>query len=183
MPRTTWSQVTLYNYRLQLSQIIKVEEERQSSIKFYWNVAARIGAAVGLIGLMAIFPFGELAAPSLVLLLEFAGGTGAILGILTMLNETFFALEKLGDLNAKAREKLFRLGQTDPTALYELGVLLSQSKALCTALIKGALVLILTMPLARLRVAAAALNFQGYVQDVETLFEEGEADGDKAQSR
>ena len=172
--RSVWGQRVLDNYRVRLSQTISDRERDARSVNAIWNVARRVAAALALIGLLAVFPFGEaVALPPFVALLELAGGAAAVLGILTMLHDTFGTLEAAGQLDAKAQERFFRLGQTDPEGLAEVGRLLSGSQELRSAVTNGGLLLLLTMPVAQLRIATAALNFVGLVQDVEILFGKG----------
>ncbi len=171
VPRTSWNQVVLANYRGRLGQTIAETEKLEKSSAAVWSVMARLAAAFSLISLMAIFPFGEaVALPALGVLLEVAGSAAAVLTILTIAHGAFAALEESGKLDAKARDLYYRLGQSDPDGLYQIGRLLSESQELQSAVANGGLVVVLTMPIARLKIAAAALTLAGLVQDLEILF-------------
>jgi hypothetical protein len=179
VPRTSWNQVVLANYRGRLAQTIAETEKLEKSAAAVRRVMARLAAAFSLISLMAIFPFGEaVALPALGVLLEVAGSTAAVLTILIIAHGAFAVLEEFGKLDAKARDLYYRLGQTDPDGLYQLGGLLSESKALQSAVANGGLIFVLTMPIARLRIVAAALTLAGLAQDLEVLFGNRDTSGE-----
>ena len=88
-----------------------------------------------------------------------------------MLHDLCDTMQKSKQLEADARDQLFRLGQKNPDVLVKIGELLSRSNALQDEVANGLLLTILRLGVAsKLQGVAAALNFQGFFQDVETLF-------------
>jgi hypothetical protein len=167
----TWDQVVLYQYFIQLKETIAEKKKDEKLWEEIWGWVGRLAALLGLLALMVLFPFGEAAAPALVSLLALCGTISVVLGVLAMIYHLFTQLQKAGKLEVEAQDKFFRLAQTDPDAVIEIGELLSQSRALRDGVISGAIITILSLATAhKLRVVAAALNFQAFFQDVETLF-------------
>jgi hypothetical protein len=168
----SWDQVILYRYCLLLAEAVDEKKKDEAFWDKFWGWVGRVAALLGLIALMVFFPFGEAAAPALVAVLTLCGSISVILGVLTLLHSLFSAMEKSGQLERDARDKFFRLGQNDPEAVAEIGELMSRSKALRAAVQNGLLTSILALAAGRLlRPVALALNFQGFVDDVQTLFE------------
>jgi hypothetical protein len=175
----TWRQIVLSQYRDRLDEIVESKKKDTKKWGEYWGYFAKFTALLTLVALMAIFPFGDVAVGSnLALLFTLCGTSSAILGVLTMLNNLFDTLEKSKQLDAAARDKFFRLAQTDPATILEIGEILSQNKALREELLTGSFENILTLGSAhKLKAIAVALNFQALFQDVETLFAPISTDG------
>jgi hypothetical protein len=174
----TWTEVVLRQYCDRLSEALRAKKRDDTSTDKVWGWIGRAGALFALVGLMAIFPFGEAAlGPTLATLIALSGSSAVILGVLTILHSLFDTLQKATSKEADARDQFFRLAQDDPDALQEIGMLLAQSNALRVGVAKGFLSNILTLGAAsKLKVVAYALTYQGYYQDVETLFAPAGAD-------
>lgn len=176
----SWEHVVLFQYSQRLSEAAAQRAQRDKAWQEFWSILGRLAAALGLIALMAIFPFGDAAiAPALASLLALAGSAATIIGVLVLvLHDVIGTLQAAGQLEADAREQLFRLGQTDPEAIQEIGALLSRSRELRAAVGRGLLVTVLTLGAARrLKVVTAAMEFDGFITDVGTLFEPSASDG------
>ena len=122
---------------------------------------------------MLIFPFGEAAvAPALVTALQLAGTAAAVIGVVTLiLHQLVGSWQEAESWIGKQVDRLFRLGQDDPDALAEIGQALARSAALRRAVESGALTAVLTVGAAhRIKALGVALEFQGFADDVETLF-------------
>lgn len=170
--RGTWNQAVLFQFCQRLAAEIDARKENDAWWAGFWRWVERITAALALIGLMLVFPFGEAAAPALVAALSLAGTTAAIAGVVTLVLHHFIgSWVQAGKLDQEVGNRLFRIGQDDPEAIIEIGEALGRSAALRRAVQEGAVLTLLTLGAAhRLKAISVALEFKGFAEDVETLF-------------
>jgi hypothetical protein len=171
VPAGTWNRVVARNYLNRLGAWRDAEEGAEATVTGILAVAYRVAAALSLFALLAVFPFGEAAAPGLVAALVALGYAAAGLTLTLYLVDAVRALDQAGQLTREAQDQLFRLGQDDPEAVALVGRLLSESIAMRTAVLTGAIGVLLTLAAASaLRPVAVALDAYGAIDDVETLF-------------
>jgi hypothetical protein len=172
----TWTQVVLFQYCIRLTAVVEEKKQDKEFWEKFWGWIGRVTALLSLIALMAIFPFGDApVAPILASLLSLAGWLSTALVILTMVYDFLGRLQLENQLEADTRDKLFRLGQTDPEAIREIGEFLSHRRPWLEDFIKESFLLIITLGAAHaLKAVDVALNFHGFFQDVNTLFAPGE---------
>jgi hypothetical protein len=172
----TWTQVVLFQYCIRLTAVVEEKKQNKEFWEKFWGWIGRVTAFLSLIALMAIFPFGDApVAPILASLLSLAGSLSTALVILTMTYDFVGRLQLENQLEADTRDKLFRLGQTDPEAIREIGEFLSHRRPWLEDFIKESFLLIISMGAAHtLKAVDVALNFHGFFQDINTLFASGE---------
>jgi hypothetical protein len=171
--RGGWSQIVLYRYLTRLEQAVLAERESAAAWEAFWAAMRRVTALMALVALMAVFPFGDAATlPAMASVLTLCASGAAILGVVTLLvHDVLGSLERAGKLETDARDRFFRLSQTDPEAVTEIADLLTRSRTLRDGVARGLLLTILTLGAShRLKPVAAALEFEGFASDVETLF-------------
>ncbi len=173
----TMEAIALFRYVLRLADEVDRRRTTEEAWAKFWAVLEWIGAALGLIALMAFFPFGEAAAPALVAALNLAGTAAAVIGVVVLvLHQVLGAMQEAGELDRSARDQLFRLGQNDPEALGDIARALARSRALRDSVLQGAFLTVLSLGAAhKLKAIAVALEFQGFLGDLEAVFQPLEA--------
>ena len=177
--RGSWIHVVLFRYMNRLERVIAAKRRTEAAWEEFWSHIRRLTALLALVALMLFFPFGDAATlPAVATVLTLSASGAAILGVVTLLvYDLLGGLQRAGRLELEARDRFFRLSQTDPDAVTEIGDLLTRSRALRDGVERGLLLTILTLGAAhKLKPVAAALEFEGFASDVETLFapEEGQ---------
>jgi hypothetical protein len=171
--RGSWLQVVLFRYMQRLEHVVDAKRKTEAAWEQFWSTIRRLTALLALVALMIFFPFGDAATlPALTAVLTLSASGAAILGVVTLLvYDLLGGLERAGKLELEARDRFFRLSQTDPDAVTEIGELLTRSQAVRDGVGRGLLVTVLTLGAAhKLKAVSAALDFEGFASDVETLF-------------
>ncbi|MFI8875792.1 hypothetical protein [Streptomyces sp. NPDC055243] len=163
-----WDRIVLRRYRAGLDARLKEQARDRAAWAAFWDVLARVAAALSLLALGALVPGAPLA---LAAGLGLLGHAAFLLGIvMLLLHEILGTLATAGTVEAQARARLFRLGRDDPGALREVGALVARSEALRRGLGEGLLTVLFRIGLARFKILAAALEADDTLGDLETLF-------------
>jgi hypothetical protein len=176
----SWESAVLYQYRRRLALVIEEQQKQDETWQTIWRWLGRLTALLALVALLAFFPFGDLAAGSaLATILGVAARTAAALSLLMLFVHTILGqLQLAWRLEEQARDQIFRLFQSDPEALREVGTLVSRSAVIRRQLGQGLLQILIEAGLSRFKIVAQALDLADHIDNFETLFTpEPTADG------
>ena len=171
VPAVSWERIVLRQYRARLAQEIDAQRAADRAAEIFWRTLAWLAALLAIVAFLALFPEAVTMAPALATAAAFAGKAAVVLGLVVfVVHDVVGSLVRATEIEADARDRLYVLGQQDPEQLRALGSLLAESAMIRRRLGEGLLMLLLQVGLSKFTVIARALDLQGFLDDVRTLF-------------
>lgn len=171
----SWEHAVLKRYYVYVKDEVDKRKQSQKDWDKVWGWVGRVTAALSLLALLAFPPFGLGAvgvAPAIATALSIVGSAAIALAVITLLVDLFDLFTREKEQAAKElREQMYKLGQTDPEALNEVGAVLHRNHELRAAMTTGLFLTLFKLALAKkIKPVALALELDGFLDDMQTLF-------------
>jgi len=171
----SWEHAVLKRYYLYVKAEIDKKIQNQKDWDKVWGWVGRVTAALSLLALLAFVPFGLGAiavAPAIMTALSIVTWGAFTLMVISLLHDLYdlFTYKK-EEASKNLREQMYKLGQTNPESLNEVGALLRRNREVRDAMTTDLLLNLFKLALAKkIKPVALALELDGFLDDMQTLF-------------